>query len=158
MAYLHTSSTRLNVGLIGLAFLTLVLAASCTARGSGSYRATYVASYGDPPPPRVVVVDERPGYVWVDGRWAWGGSGWVWYDGYWVEHRPGYVWVQGRWYNDRGRWVWHDGRWHAHGRGNAVVRDRGPTVHDHRTTPSRVKANQPARVKVKGGARVRVKD
>jgi hypothetical protein len=152
MSYLTSTTAKL----LGASILTLLLAATGCA-GRGTYRASYVATYSEPPPPRVVVVDDRPGYIWVDGRWVWGGSSWVWYDGYYVAERPGYVWVQGTWRHDGGRWHWHEGRWHTPERARVIVRDHQPVVRDRRGATVRVQ--QPAvRVKVKGKARVRVND
>src|SRR5436189_26007 len=77
----------------------------------------------EPPPPRAVVVETRPGFIWIEGRWTRGGGRWVWHDGYFERERVGYVWEQGRWENRGGRHVWVDGRW----RGGAA-----PAVRDHR--------------------------
>ena len=68
-----------------------VLLSACYARGG------YVAVATAPPPPRAVVVDPRPGYIWVDGHWVWNGATWGWNDGYWEADRPGYVWIGGNW-------------------------------------------------------------
>jgi hypothetical protein len=56
-------------------------------------------AYGAPPPPPAYyyVPAPRDGYVWVDGTWAWGYNSWAWRPGYWVTSRPGYTYVQGRW-------------------------------------------------------------
>jgi len=94
-----------------------------------------------PPPPRTVVVETRPGFIWVEGRWARRGRNWVWVDGRWERERVGYVWSQGRWENRGNRHVWVEGRWQAHGGGGGEVRDHrkdkdrgppGPVVRDHR--------------------------
>src|SRR6185503_4924201 len=64
-----------------------------------------------PPPPRAVVVQTRPGFVWVEGRWYRRHGRWEWRDGYWERERRGYVWVPGRW-DRRGRHhVWVEGSW-----------------------------------------------
>jgi hypothetical protein len=67
---------------------------ACYAQGRATVRTS------EPPPPRVVVVQPRAGYVWVDGHWDWSGSHWLWRDGYWERERTGYVYVQGRWVNE----------------------------------------------------------
>jgi hypothetical protein len=54
----------------------------------------------DPPPPRYVYTEVRPGYVWVDGYWYWHSNRYLWRDGYYIRERPGYVWVRGT-YHDR---------------------------------------------------------
>jgi len=126
------------------------LGSGCVVRAHGQVGVpvTYVEVQEEPPPPRVVVVDTRPGYIWVEGRWVWSGGQYVWRDGYYERERAGYVWEQGRWEN-RGRGhVWVEGRWRGGGNGNVNngngnVRDhrtgggpppqQGPVVRDHRT-------------------------
>jgi hypothetical protein len=62
----------------GLAFAAIAVSAplltGCVAR-----ERVYVAG----PPRRVVVVESRPGLVWVPGHW--------------VRYRGGEVWVEGHW-------------------------------------------------------------
>jgi hypothetical protein len=68
----------------------------------------------DTPPPRPrrhVVMAARPGFVWVEGSWAYMGDRWVWQDGHWERERSGYLYVQGRWVNRAGRWHWVEPRW-----------------------------------------------
>ena len=98
--------------------LTSFTGAGCLLRTRGTVAYTVEA---DPPPPRHVYVASRPGFVWVDGYWYWGGADWVWMDGYYQEERPGYVWVQGNW---SGR-TWQPGYWRVGGRSNVYVRGRG---------------------------------
>lgn len=82
----------------------------------------------EPPPPRTVVVETRPGFIWIEGRWVRHGNRWVWNDGRWERERVGYRWEQGRW-ERRGRGhVWVEGRWV----GGGGRRDDGPRVRDHR--------------------------
>ncbi|MBS1122583.1 MAG: hypothetical protein H6Q90_4811 [Deltaproteobacteria bacterium] len=86
-----------------------------------------------PPPPRTIVVETRPGFVWVEGRWAHRGGRYIWLDGRWERERANHYWVQGRW-ERRGRGhVWVEGGWRAGGN----VRDHrnGPPVRDHRERP-----------------------
>ena len=63
--------------------------ASASYGGGVLARGTYVTSV--PPAPRVHYYDYRPGYVWIDGRWAWGANGWAWVPGYYEGERSGYV-------------------------------------------------------------------
>ena len=97
-----------------------------------------------PPPPRRTRVEVRPGFVWVEGTWAYQGNQWVWRDGYWERERAGYVYVQGRWSKRGGRWHWVEPRWdRGHARGQIRVRHdqrrpRRPAVREHR------RARQPA--------------
>lgn len=100
------------------------------ARGAVTTEPAYVEVDEAPPPPRAVVVETRPGFVWIEGRWYRSGNRWVWMDGHWENERAGYVWEQGRW-ETRGRGhVWVEGRWRAGGTVNT-----GPVVRDHREGP-----------------------
>jgi hypothetical protein len=76
----------------------------CYARGT--------ATYGSPGP-RVMVVDEYPGWLWVDGQWYWNGSRYVWVDGYWIQDRPDYVYVPG-YYHPHSH-IWIAGTWSSRG-------------------------------------------
>ncbi|HUJ58710.1 MAG TPA: hypothetical protein VLX92_09465 [Kofleriaceae bacterium] len=67
----------------------------------------------EPPPPRAVVVETRPGFVYIGGRWNWVGGRWVWIDGRYERERPGYLYEQGRWEVRGNRHVWIEGRWRA---------------------------------------------
>ncbi len=52
-----------------------------------------------------------PGYVWIDGNWAWR-SRWVWTPGRWVRPpRANAVWQRGRWQHEQRGWRWQEGRW-----------------------------------------------
>ena len=94
----------------------------------------------EPPPPRTVVVETRPGYIWIEGRWDRVGGRWAWRDGRYERERAGSMWEAGRWERRGNRHVWVEGRWCA---GGPVVRDHrdeqpitppppGPVVRDHR--------------------------
>ena len=74
----------------------------------------------EPPPPRAVVVETRPGFIFVQGRWERRGGRWVWNDGHWERERSGYVWEPGRWETRGRRHVWIEGSWRTSG---TVVRD-----------------------------------
>ncbi len=66
-----------------------------------------------PPPAQVEVVPVPPGpaYVWTPGYWAWNGS-WVWVRGCYVARpHPHAVWVGGRWAHHGGGYVWVRGYW-----------------------------------------------
>lgn len=133
--------------LASLLFAALLLPA-CVVRGSG---AAYVSGpvavvevEEEPPAPRVVVVEQRPGFVWVEGRWLRRGGRWHWQDGHYERVRSGHVWVQGRWERRGNRHVWVEGRWNAsggvhprdhreHRRDNRDHRrNDGPVIRDHR--------------------------
>ena len=43
-----------------------------------------------PPAARVVVMETRPGYVAIEGRWVRMNNQWVWRDGYYERERVGY--------------------------------------------------------------------
>jgi hypothetical protein len=100
------------------------LSTGCILRTRGTVAYTVDSR---PPPPRRVYVESRPGYVWVDGYWYWGGGDWLWTDGYWVDEQPGQVYIQGRWIVRGGRHYWQPGGWRAraNARGTVVVRGDG---------------------------------
>lgn len=144
---------------LGALWIALATSAGCYATGygygsagysSGAYVGTTAAVSYSTPPPAVVDVnvdlyhEDRPGYVYINGRHTWTNGQWVWQPGYWETDRPGYVYVQGYWNNN----VWVDGQWTAHrpgyvytggywdrrGRGHVWVngtweRDRGDHVY-----------------------------
>jgi hypothetical protein len=98
-----------------LALALPVFLGGCYVHGRGSVA---YAAY-DPPPPRYVYADYRPGYVWVDGYWYWNSDRYLWRDGYYVRERPGYVWVQGTYHGRQFR----PGYWNRGGyRRDVVVR------------------------------------
>jgi len=74
----------------------------------------------EPPPPRQVVVETRPGFIFIEGHWVRHGGRWEWSDGHWERQRTNYVWVQGHWERRGRRSVWVEGEWRA---SNTVVRD-----------------------------------
>ena len=102
----------------------------CLVRAQGHVAApvAYVEVEEEPPPPRTVVVETRPGFIWVEGRWMRHGNRWDWRDGYYERERPGYAWEQGRWERRGNGHVWVEGRWRSGG-------NAGPEVRDHRSAP-----------------------
>ena len=80
----------------------------------------------EPPPPQTVVVETRPGYIWIEGRYERRGNRWVWANGRYERERSGSVWEQGRWERRGNRHVWVEGRWRAGG---------GPVIREHRSEP-----------------------
>jgi hypothetical protein len=83
-----------------------------------------------PPPPRTVVVETRPGFLFIEGRWHHRGGRWEWTDGHWERERVGYVWMPGRWERRNRGHVWIEGSWRAGGGGRG-----GAAVRDHRSAP-----------------------
>lgn len=135
---------RLNIGSLALAAALAGAAGGCVVRAHGHIAAptAVVEVDEEPPPPRAVVVETRPGFIFIQGHWVRSGGRWVWRDGYWERERAGYVWEAGRW-ETRGRGhVWVEGRWRAGGGGGPAVRDhrdqrrepppQGPVIRDHR--------------------------
>ena len=111
-----------------------------SARGhvSAPVPVAYVEVDEEPPPPRTVVVETRPGFIWIEGRWVRNGNQWAWRDGYYERERAGYVYDQGRWERRGNGHVWVEGNWRAGG--NAEVRDHRtapppPAERDHRSAP-----------------------
>ena len=82
----------------------------------------------EPPPPRTIVLETRPGFIIVEGRWARRGGRWDWVPEHYERERVGYVWFPGRWERRGKRHVYIEGEWRASARGGTVVRD-------HRTEP-----------------------
>lgn len=107
---------------------TLVGVGACTVRGQAQVSAPVatVEVEEEPPPPRRVVVESRPGFVYIEGRWYRSGGRWEWQDGRWERQRSNQVWVNGRWDRRGNRHVWVEGRWEAGG---------GTVVRDHRDAP-----------------------
>lgn len=125
------------LGSFGLAALIALPSIGCMVHGSGG---AYVSGPSvavveveeEPPPPRVVHYDTRPGFIYIQGRWNWSGGRWVWNDGYYERERSGYVYAPGRWERRGRRHVWVDGRWNAHGGHDTSNRSGGTEVRDHR--------------------------
>jgi hypothetical protein len=101
------------------ATLTLAALSSCAYQERTVYTDGTVTTedgvvvVGAPPAPIVeqTVVAPGPGYVWIDGGWAWTDH-WVWRSGYWARPpRPGAVWVPGRYAYHNGAHVYYRGRW-----------------------------------------------
>ncbi len=88
-----------------------LMAGGCAARVG--YYGEYVSA--PPPPPRheIIGVAPGPGFVWIEGYYAWRpGSGYYWVPGHWERPpRPRAHWVPGRWERTRHGWVWREGRW-----------------------------------------------
>ncbi len=107
---------------------TLVGVGACTVRGQAQVTAptATVEVDEDPPPPRSVVVESRPGFVFLEGHWYRSGGRWEWQDGHWERERAGQSYVVGRWDRRGNKRVWVEGRWQAGG---------GTVVRDHRDAP-----------------------
>ena len=70
---------------LGLALLIGSVAPGCVVRARGTMTAggTGVV-YQEPPAPRMdMPSSQRPGFIWVSGRWTWSGNQWAWMDGHW---------------------------------------------------------------------------
>jgi hypothetical protein len=131
------------LGSLGLA-ASLATVGGCVVRAQGhiSEPVAVVEVDEEPPPPRAVVVETRPGMIFIEGRWVRDGNRWAWRDGYWERERAGYAWEQGRWDRRGNRHVWVEGRWRAGASAGPAVRDHreerheekheGPVVRDHR--------------------------
>ena len=120
-------SLKIGFGSLALVASLVGGAAGCMVEAHGHVAApapvAVVEVDEEPPPQRVVVMESRPGFIFIEGRWVRNGGRWVWRDGYYERERVGYSWEQGRWENRGGRHVWVDGRWRGGG---------GPAVRDHR--------------------------
>jgi hypothetical protein len=103
-------------------------AAGCVVRARATVPAPVAVVEVDeePPPPRAVVVEPRPGFIYIEGRWDRSGGRWVWLDGHYERERVGYVWGPGRWDRRGNRHVWVEGSWRAGSGGGTRVRERRP--------------------------------
>jgi hypothetical protein len=120
------------LGSFALAALVAAGASGCVVRAHGRIGVPVgvVMVEEEPPPPRVVRVDVRPGFIYIQGRWVRNGGRWVWRDGRYERQRANQQWEQGRWERRGRNHVWVEGRWRAGGR--VEHRDNGPAVRDHR--------------------------
>ena len=92
----------------------MLFTAACAGMELEGMSASFVFVDRDPPPPRreVIVAAPGPGYVWVQGHWAWVSNDYVWQPGVWVVVQPGRRhWEPGHWRHDRRGWYWVDGHW-----------------------------------------------
>ena len=116
--------------------LSLVASTGCVVRAHGVMRVRpgVIVVDDDPPPPRVYVPENRPGYLWVEGRWDRRGNRWEWMDGHWERERANHRWEQGRWERRNNGHIWIEGRWvvHSGNNGNGNGNGNGPDVRDHR--------------------------
>ena len=122
---------KTTLGSLALAALMALPSAGCVVRARGHAHVSgpsVVVVEEEPPPPRTVVVESRPGFIWIEGRYHRRGRQWVWADGRWERERAGHRWEQGRWERRNNGHVWVEGRWNAGG-GNP---GRGPVIRDHR--------------------------
>lgn len=105
----------MSKSLIALLFAATLVPA-CYVQGSARVHGpvAVVEVEEAPPPPRRVVVESRPGFVWIEGRYVYRHRRYVWVDGRWERSRPHHRWVQGRWERRGRRHVWVEGRWVRH--------------------------------------------
>ena len=117
------------LGSLIIASTLLGAASGCVVRAHGRVAVpppvAVVEVEEEPPPPRTVVVETRPGFVFIEGRWHRRGGRWDWVDGHWERERSGHYWTPGRWERRHNRHVWVEGRWQA----------GGPVIRDHRSAP-----------------------
>lgn len=91
--------------------ISLVLVTGCAVSGTATVgRGPAMVVEREPPAPRIENHIERPGYVWIKGRWDWNRA-WIWVDGRWERARSGHVWRDGRWERRGQRWYWIEGQW-----------------------------------------------
>ena len=98
---------KLKHALGSFALVSAFAATGCVVRAHGYVHGppppvAVVEVEEEPPPPRATVVEIRPGFVFIQGRWDRRGNRWAWRDGYWERERAGYQWDEGRW-ERRGR-------------------------------------------------------
>ncbi len=112
----------------------LTIAPSCVVRA----RVSPVMVTDSAPPdasPRYERPAPRSGYVWIQGRYEYRGSRYVWTRGKWKRARSGQRWQAGRWEQRGRRWHWVRGSWARGARVNATGTVNRPPVRDNRTRP-----------------------
>jgi hypothetical protein len=140
-----------SVILVKLVLLAaLAASAGCIATAHGQLRGGMVV-YSDPPPARVVVVEDNPGHVWVDGQWVWVNGQWAWNDGYWMPERTGYVYVNGYWQSHGRSRTWVAPYWRRGDGG--YVRSNGSYVRPRARVDVRARGTVNVGGNVRGEAR-----
>lgn len=74
-----------------------------------------------PPSATEVYFEEKPGHVWVHGRWARQNNQWIWQPGHYEAERPNMVWLNGYWDRRDGKFVWVEGRWAQRREGQVFI-------------------------------------
>jgi hypothetical protein len=64
-----------------------------------------------PPPVKVEVIQQRPGFIWAPGYWRWDGHTHVWVGGHLEKDRPGHHWIKAEWVEEHGRHRFVEGHW-----------------------------------------------
>ena len=103
-----------TAGTLVFAALLALPSVGCVVRTRGYVRPVAVVEVEvdeEPPPPRHVVVESRPGFIYIEGRHVHRNGHYEWVDGRWERQRVGHRWVQGRWERRGRRHVWVEGRW-----------------------------------------------
>jgi hypothetical protein len=100
----------------GLLLVAMLGGTGCLVEGTARVHGpvAVVEVEEEPPPPRRVVVQTRPGFVWIEGRHVYRNRRYVWVDGRYERVRAHHRWVQGRWERRGRRHVWVEGRWVRH--------------------------------------------
>ena len=88
--------------LIIMAIATSLFATGCAAGYVDTVPADEVYDAGVAP---------GPGYIWVDGEWAWGGGRYVYHRGHWDNAHPGRTWQKGSWAHTSRGYHWNGGHW-----------------------------------------------
>ena len=101
-----------TVGSLVFAALVALPSVGCVVRAHGYVRPVAVVEVEEePPPPRHVVVEARPGFVFIEGRHVYRNGHYEWENGRWERERRGHRWIQGRWERRGRHHVWVEGRW-----------------------------------------------
>ncbi len=106
--------------LVGLAS-ALLGAAGCAHSQSNHPSLGETSAIEAPPAPLDPYYTDKPGHVWVHGRWARNDGQWVWQEGYYEKERPGQVYCNGFWDRKDGSFVWVDGYWKEPRAGHVYV-------------------------------------
>jgi hypothetical protein len=104
-----------TAGSLVFAALLALPSVGCVVRTHGHVRPVAIVEVDEePPPPRHIVVQPRPGFVYIEGRHVHRHGRYEWVEGRWERQRHGHHWVQGRWERRGRRHAWIEGHWERH--------------------------------------------
>jgi hypothetical protein len=107
---------------------------SLMASAMGAFAQIRVNINIGPPPPRreVIIQAPNPGWVWIPGYYAYGGSNWEWRAGRWeAPPSPQHIWVAPRYVRRGDHYDYYEGSWkqksmkHDNGKHRGWAKQRG---------------------------------
>jgi hypothetical protein len=102
----HSIFMKLKFGLVFLALAAGAISANAQPDS------VHVHVGVRPPPARIEhAPPPRAGHVWAPGYWGWNGGAHVWIGGHWEAERPGFRFVEARWALVGSEWVFYPAFW-----------------------------------------------